>query len=397
MTTVNESDAGSMPTTFSQLPTNLPPPIHPLPKRDNPARFLVPKFPNNLPQSNGDFYPSVNSRYQMFSFSNPTKKNRTMAPYLTGACSCDACGNNVWFPDGVIQAYSAGVSASSSENPAYIGVYNMILPYNETYDLKLPISSRIAGHIMFTAIFPSKKGVPVTHKYTTLGRLLKFLKSFEGSVRTLSVTVDYKYYVEDDGLTWKDTVKIGVKPDHCNQLVMCFYNDSSTARIFIQMADVEHAYNAISTNAAPVNTSYLYRFLDGPKKVYGKNPGFPVSKRTQFPPCMQPLIDYDGLSPVITHEVSQNLFVVGIFEGGVHDIVLGYISAGVQVTGPLTDSPLKDFFNDPLYDPALLNIVALFMHCPRKLSALGDAYTNSKKYPTLEEQRKMYDDEIKEL
>jgi hypothetical protein len=412
MTTVNESDDGSMPTNLLSppfpslltnppplppLPTNLlPPSRHPLPKRDNPARFLVSKFPNTLLQSNGDFYPNANSRPQVISLPTPVKKNRTMAPYLTGVCSCGPCGNNVLFPDGMMQAYSAEVS-SSSENPADIGVYNMILPYNETFDFKLPSNSRIAGHIIFTVIFPSKKGVPVTHKYTTLGRLLKFLKSFEGSVRTLSVTLEYKYFDEEDGLTWKDTVKIRVKPDHCNKLVMCFFNDSSTARIFIQMADVETAYNAISTNAAPVNTSYLYRFLGGPKKVYGKPPGFPVSKRTQFPPCVQPLIDYNGLSPVITREVSQNLVVVGIFERGVHDIVLGYISAGVQVTGPLTESPLKDFFNSPLYDPALLNLIAVFMHCPRKLSALGDAYTNSKKYPTLEEQRKMYDDESKEL
>ena len=389
---VNSSDAGSMSTTFSQLHTNLPPQLpplstdllppslHPFPRRDNPARFLVPKFPNTF-RSNGDFYPSTN-RPPVISPPTPVKKNRTMAPYLTGACSCGPCGNNVLFPDGVMQAYSAGVS-SSSKNPADIGVYNISLHYNATSDLEIPINSRIAGHLMFTVIFPSKKGVQVTHKYTTLGRLLKFLKSFKGSVRDLSVTLEYKYYDAEDELTWKDTVKIGVKPDHCNKLVMCFYNDSSTARIFIQMADVEHACSAISTNATPVNTSYLYRFLGGPKKVWGRNPGFPVSKRTQFPPCMKPLIDYDDLSPVITHEVSQNLVVVGIFERGVHDIVLGYISSGVQVTGPLIDSPLKDFFNNPLYDPALLNLVAVFMHCPRKLSALGDAYTNSKKYPTL--------------
>lgn len=353
-------------------------------RRYSPAHFLVPKSPNITPPINGNFYPSTNALTTLYPPQNHPVKNTTMSLELKGACSCGPCGNNGLF-NNYMHAYNQNVS---SETTRY-GVYNMILPYNEAFDLQIPINTSIPGNIMFTIKFTTKRGVSVTHKYTTLGRLLKFLQSFDGSFRKLNIELNYKYFNAD--------VKIGVKPDHCNKLVMCFYNDDSNPKIFIQMSDLQHAYDAINANAKPVNTSHCYRLLGGHKKVAGRNPGFPVNKRKQVPPCMQPFADYNSLSPNITEKVSQNLFMLGISESGIHRIILGYIAPEVQVAGPLVDSPLRFLFNGPLYDPNLLNILALFMYCPRKLSALGDAYTKSERYPTLKEQRELRDAYHKEL
>ena len=315
-------------------------------------------FPNMYPRSRFPMSPSQ---------PRPRRINPSTSNDVLPVCTCEDCGNPALFPS-LSHAYES-ISSENRDDTIFIK-----FRINTFATFEFPCNN-VGNYPLFFVSFRVRNR-PVEHHYQSLGKLFNKLETFRTSIRNLKVEARYR---SGFSRSTENILIIKFKRDHANNLMMCVFKHYTKPMVVVSVRDMTMAIAAMNSVGDHTNRDHCYRLLKGPRLMPGIDPGCPQNRRHGKFPFAEPLLEFNARSKPISPALDRHLPLPGVLRS----IVLDYVAADVQVTGPLENSSLRVLFNSPIYEPQLLDMIGVFMHCPRGATPLGDAFNGSLPPPSL--------------
>jgi hypothetical protein len=306
------------------------------------------------------------SRFPMCSTqTRPKRINPSTSTDVLPVCTCNDCTNQPLFPS-LSHAYES-IDIEKRE-----GIVFIKFRFNEFVDLDFPYANVEGYSLVFVE---SNQSIDI-NKYKSFGSFLNRIETYRRGLRSLRIAVRWRTGADR---SVENVFNIKLKRDHANNLIMCIFKHYTKPMFVISVRDMKLAIAAMNSTSTHVNRDHCYRFLKGPSLLPGIDPGCPLIRRHREFPFAKPLIEFNDRSKHVRPILMINIPL----PDALHDIILDYVDTYDPVVGPLEDSPLRVFFNSPIYEPRLFDMIGLFIHCPTNACPLADAYTNGLDPPNL--------------